>query len=357
VKQESNQVVSDSDRPSTETIRTKLRQVARRQWWLWSTGLLVAILLTLGIASFGFPGLPSQEMHSEFYQFNLGLAVRGLIGLILLFVLYVIYEQLQIRRIDVEVFNSLGIIQERAEKIFKSAGRDTLTDLYNREFGERRLEEEVSRARRQSRPLAVLRMDLGGIDKIDDQLGSASADCATKLFAQHLRRELRNSDVAVRLNGAEFLVVLPECKEGEAEIVLNRLNRMTLEFGKQQTDIIAGWADHVDGDKPQALVMRAESTLHVSKQHQDGAAQLTKISVSFGAKIEGRERLAKLTARERQVFELLIQGKSNKEVASSLNLSTRTAETYRKTIMSRLEVHSAAELVLFAVAEKIIDVE
>jgi diguanylate cyclase (GGDEF)-like protein len=357
VKQEPNQVVSDSARPSTDTIQTTLRQVARRQWWLWSTGLLVAILLTLGIASFGFPGLLSQEMDSEFYQFNLSLALRGLIGLILLFVLYVIYQQLQIRRIDVEVFDSLGKIQERAEKVFKSAGRDTLTDLYNREFGERRLEEEMSRARRQSRPLAVLRMNLGGINKIDNQLGSACADCATKLFAQHLQSELRNSDVPVRLDGAEFLVVLPDCKEGEAEIVLNRLNRMTLEFGKQQTDIIAGWAEHVDGDEPQALLMRAESTLHVSKQDQDGAAQLAKISVSFGGKTEGHERLAKLTARERQVFELLVQGKSNKEVASSLNLSTRTAETYRKTIMSRLEVHSAAELVLFAVAEKIIDVE
>jgi diguanylate cyclase (GGDEF)-like protein len=318
---------------------------------------MVVILLVLGIASFAFPGLLSQQPDSEFYRLNLGLAVRGLVGLVLLFAIYVIYQQLQIRRIDLEVFDALGQIQDRAEKANKLAGRDSLTNLYNREFGEQRLHAEMSRSRRKTRRLSVLRLNLEGIDKIDAQLGSASADCATRLFTEHLQKELRGSDVPIRLDRTEFLIVLPECGADEAEIVVNRLDRMVLEFGEHQLDIVAGWADYVDGDVLQTLVMRAESTLHQNKRSEDGTTQPVKILVSFGGDKKASERLAKLTGRERQVFELLVQGKSNKEVADVLDLGVRTVDTHRKNLMARLQVHSVTELILLAVSERIIDVK
>lgn len=357
LKQETNQTVCDSIQSTSHTIRSAVRQVARRQWWLWSTGVMVVILLALGIASFAFPGLLSQQPDSEIYRLNLGIAVRGLVGLVLLFAIYVIYQQLQIRRIDVEVFDALGQIQDRAEKANKLAGRDSLTNLYNREFGEQRLHAEMSRSRRKTRRLSVLRLNLEGIDKIDAQLGSASADCATRLFAEHLQKELRDSDVPIRLDRTEFLIVLPECSADETEIVVNRLNRMVLEFGEHRLDIVAGWADYVDGDVLQTLVMRAESTLHRNKRSEDGTTQPVRILVSFGGDKKACERLAKLTDRERQVFELLVRGKSNKEVADVLDLGVRTVDTHRKNLMARLQVHSVTELILLAVSERIIDVK
>jgi DNA-binding NarL/FixJ family response regulator len=56
-----------------------------------------------------------------------------------------------------------------------------------------------------------------------------------------------------------------------------------------------------------------------------------------------------LTQRERQVYQLLAEGKSNKELANLLNLSLHTVETHRTRIMEKLDVHSSAELVLSAV--------
>src|SRR5882762_7132128 len=56
-----------------------------------------------------------------------------------------------------------------------------------------------------------------------------------------------------------------------------------------------------------------------------------------------------LTARERQVVQLLAEGKSTKEVASHLDLSVKTAETHRSNIMRKLKLHSVSELVLYAV--------
>jgi diguanylate cyclase (GGDEF)-like protein len=337
-------------------IRTVMQHTARRQWWLWSTAMLVVILLVVGIESFSFPGLLSQQTDSEFYRLNLSAAVRGLIGLVLLFGVYVVYQQLQIRRIDLEVFDALGKIQDRAENVYKSAGRDNLTHLYNRKFGEERLVEEMSRSRRLTRPLIVLRVNLDGLNELNDQLGPESVECAIRLFADHLQHELRDFDVPIRLDRAQFLVVLPECRGGEAEIIVNRLNRMVLKFGDRHLAIIAGWAEYVDGEQCQALVMRAEGSLYNNKRSEEGATRPVKVSISFGSDKIPSARLAKLPAREREVLVLLAQGKSNKEVANALNLSTRTVETYRKNIMSRLDVHSATELVLFAISEKLIDV-
>jgi DNA-binding NarL/FixJ family response regulator len=61
------------------------------------------------------------------------------------------------------------------------------------------------------------------------------------------------------------------------------------------------------------------------------------------------DRFELLTERERQIYQLLAEGNSNKEVAARLGLSLHTVETHRMRIMDKLDVHSAAELVLSAV--------
>lgn len=65
----------------------------------------------------------------------------------------------------------------------------------------------------------------------------------------------------------------------------------------------------------------------------------------------------KLTPREREVIQLLAEGKSSKEVASLLNLSTKTAETHRSNIMRKLDFHSIRDLVVYAVKNDIIQVQ
>ena len=57
------------------------------------------------------------------------------------------------------------------------------------------------------------------------------------------------------------------------------------------------------------------------------------------------ERLADLTPREREVMELLIAGKTSKEIASAMNVSVRTVEGHRRRVLSKMDVTSAAQLV------------
>lgn len=63
---------------------------------------------------------------------------------------------------------------------------------------------------------------------------------------------------------------------------------------------------------------------------------------------------SRLTAREREVVQLLAEGKSNKEVAAALGVSVRTAETHRTNIMRKLELHSISDLVRYAIRNGIV---
>jgi DNA-binding NarL/FixJ family response regulator len=66
------------------------------------------------------------------------------------------------------------------------------------------------------------------------------------------------------------------------------------------------------------------------------------------------DRFDALTEREREVFQLIAEGHSNKDIAGLLHLSPGTVETHRARIMEKLDLHSAAEIVLYAVRKGVI---
>jgi two-component system, NarL family, response regulator NreC len=67
-----------------------------------------------------------------------------------------------------------------------------------------------------------------------------------------------------------------------------------------------------------------------------------------------QDSYALLTEREKETLQLLAEGKSNKEVAKLLNLSVYTVETHRSNIMEKLNLHTTAEIILYAVRKKLI---
>lgn len=104
--------------------------------------------------------------------------------------------------------------------------------------------------------------------------------------------------------------------------------------------------DSVEEDLIQAIesVQRGKAFFSpaVARVFQEGHARVK-------GEHEVDDRYDLLTDRERQVYQLLAEGNSNKEIASLLNLSLHTVETHRARIMEKLDVHSTAELVLSAV--------
>jgi DNA-binding NarL/FixJ family response regulator len=66
-------------------------------------------------------------------------------------------------------------------------------------------------------------------------------------------------------------------------------------------------------------------------------------------------KTGRLTAREREVLQLLAEGHANKQIASELGITTKTAETHRARIMAKLDFHSITELVRYAIRNRIIE--
>lgn len=66
------------------------------------------------------------------------------------------------------------------------------------------------------------------------------------------------------------------------------------------------------------------------------------------------DRFESLSPREREIFQLIAEGHSNKEIAELLSVSTATIETHRAHVLQKLDVHNTAELVLFAVRRGVI---
>jgi diguanylate cyclase (GGDEF)-like protein len=261
---------SQKDRAArARQIQSAMHHVGRRQWWLWSSGVMVTILLTLGIASFTFPGLLRQE--SSTYPIDLNQALRGLVGLVLLFNIYTVYHQLQIRRLQdslAEQVCAVGKMEARTDEVFKLALLDPLTGLYNRRCGEQRLAEEILRSQRYGHPLTVIALDLNGLKYINDTFGHAAGDELIKCFAGRINKAIRGSDLAVRQGGDEFLLLLPECKPEEVRHVLGRLSGIRLDLGGQTILVAfsAGWTNYIPGESPEELLQRADEALYANKR-------------------------------------------------------------------------------------------
>jgi diguanylate cyclase (GGDEF)-like protein len=282
-------VESDPSQKATavhpEAVRDHLRKLDRRQWWLWSSIVLVLILLTVAVASFAFPALLSREQST--YSFYLNQAVRSLVGIVLLFTVYLVYQQSMIIRMRNQLsdqIQSIAKVQSLTDEVYKLAALDQLTGLYNRRSGEHRLAEEIGRAVRHQRPLTVLLIDLDGLKLTNDKLGHAAGDLILKSFAARLQRAIRGSDLAVRLGGDEFMVLLPECRAEEVGHVIGRLEGLEVNYSDTiiPCRFSRGWTDYKPGETPEELLKRADEALYTNKRagKQSATAQSSAIPQS-----------------------------------------------------------------------------
>jgi diguanylate cyclase (GGDEF)-like protein len=109
------------------------------------------------------------------------------------------------------------------EQVQQQAIADPLTGLYNHRHLHERLEQEIARAKRSHRPLAVLMLDIDSLKLINDTYGHQVGDEALKLLASALQSSCRAEDIVGRCGGDEFLIILPESDAAEAERIGERV--------------------------------------------------------------------------------------------------------------------------------------
>ena len=247
---------------SAKELADERRRIDRRDWWVRSYSIFVILLLTFAVISLTLPAILSGG--ETFFNIKLTEAVFGLITLIVLFNIYTIYQEILIKRLRRQLLEK----QDHSYILRNLAMIDPLTGLYNRRFAEQRLAAEVARSERRGHPLTVLALDLNNFKEINDTYGHPAGDQVLQEFASRLNQVIRGSDLAVRLGGDEFLVVLPECTLEQLKLVLDRLRSFELDWQGQKIPVTfsAGWKDYERGDRPEEMLGRADQALYTNKR-------------------------------------------------------------------------------------------
>lgn len=186
-----------------------------------------------------------------------------------------IYNMLEIRLLNREATNQSKILEQLVQDLQKQIITDPLTNLFNRRFLQEYLPREVAKAKRVAGSFAVLMIDLDFFKRINDIFGHEAGDIVLKNVAILLKNSIRESDVACRYGGEEFVLVLSEVStdgagkkaEGIREAVMDlALAIRQKSLGRVSTSIgVAVYPDHgVDMD---SLLRAADEALYEAKEN------------------------------------------------------------------------------------------
>lgn len=104
------------------------------------------------------------------------------------------------------------------------AEKDPLTSLYNRRYFEEQLEKEVDRALQRGSYLALLYIDTDNFKEINDAYGHPAGDQVLKALAFQITQATRPSDIAARIGGDEFAILLPDTDKAQLTVIAERLS-------------------------------------------------------------------------------------------------------------------------------------
>jgi DNA-binding NarL/FixJ family response regulator len=157
----------------------------------------------------------------------------------------------------------------------------------------------------------------------------------------------------ISMPGLSGIDAIPLLRKAHSKVKIVMLTHHEGESFVEQA-LRAGADGYLSKDSEPAELVLALESVHSGKMYLSPRVAGVLVGRARGdasADDLGRGRLRSLTAREREVFQLLALGKSNKEVAHALEMSVGTAKKHRENLQRKLDCHSAAELALLAIRE------
>ena len=148
------------------------------------------------------------------------------------------------------------------------ADLDALTSLHNRRYFHETLAREVARAQRYDRHLALIVLDLDDFKEVNDRVGHLAGDAVLADAAERVREVVRSADVACRVGGDEFAVVLPEATIADADQLYRRIQAAVSARPIAQVGTLhlsAGVAELRVADDATSLFQRADEALYRAK--------------------------------------------------------------------------------------------
>jgi len=148
------------------------------------------------------------------------------------------------------------------------ADLDALTSLHNRRYFHETLGREVARAHRYDRRLALILLDLDDFKVVNDRIGHLAGDAVLAEIAERVREVVRSADIACRVGGDEFAVILPESTLEDADQLYARLRGAIAARPTTQAETLsvsAGIAELKRAEDPTSFFTRADGALYRAK--------------------------------------------------------------------------------------------
>lgn len=156
------------------------------------------------------------------------------------------------------------------DQFHHTAITEELTGFYNRGYFYQRLEEEINRAERASRPLSLLVIDFDHLKIINDSYGHLAGDKALKEVSKIIRACIRKVDIPARYGGDELVIILPETDNISAFQVAERIRKKVANIpfrGDIRLTVSIGIATYPkDTTQSQTLFERADQAMYQAKQ-------------------------------------------------------------------------------------------
>lgn len=207
-----------SEQQSAEIFRD-MDSLSARDWQLWSICALMLVVIAIGFTAFVLPNLvwAGVALHADHHY--LPQLFFGLLTLIILFNVYILQQK---RTIDRTRKRLLRELMESA-KAKEVALVDPLTSVFNRRYMDEIFPREISKAQRGGTELSFVMLDVDGFKDINTKFGHFAGDQYLRDVATLLKKTFRGSDTVLRLGGDEFLVILPETSNKQAQRAAERL--------------------------------------------------------------------------------------------------------------------------------------
>lgn len=177
-----------------------------------------------------------------------------------------------------ELAKSAGPAIENAYKfreLRQLADVDALTSLHNRRYFHETLAREVARAQRYDRRLALIVLDIDNFKAINDRVGHLAGDALLAEVGERVQSVVRGADIACRVGGDEFAVILPESTRSDADQLYRRLQVAVTSRPAGSADrlhLSAGIAELRSEDDSVSFFERADEALYRAKEAGKGRA-------------------------------------------------------------------------------------
>ncbi len=167
------------------------------------------------------------------------------------------------------------MLRNRLEESVEQAITDPLTGLHNRRYMEGHLRAQVTQALESGKPLSMMVADIDFFKLVNDTYGHDAGDTVLREFAARFRHNTRGIDLACRLGGEEFVVIMPDTEIGRAYQVAERLRACIATepfqvnadtFIRVTASVGISTLEEAD-DTPTTLFKRADNALYSAKRH------------------------------------------------------------------------------------------